>query len=196
MQQAGAESLIDFKPLISERRSNWIARRRDLHRHPELGFQEVRTAGIVAGELTRLGLEVQTGVGKTGVVGVLEGDADGPTVLVRADMDALPIYEENEVDYASEIAGHDARLRPRWAYRCAAGRSGTAQCAPFADRGPGQVRLPARRRDRARRERHDRRRRAPRPGPGRRAGPASVERNAGRYGRAGRWAADGVGGRL
>ncbi|RPI91905.1 MAG: amidohydrolase, partial [Chloroflexi bacterium] len=102
---AGAESLIDFKPQISARRSDWIARRRDLHRHPELGFQEVRTAGIVAGELTRLGLEVQTGVGKTGVVGLLEGDADGPTVLVRADMDALPVTEENDVDYASQTPG-------------------------------------------------------------------------------------------
>jgi amidohydrolase len=96
---------IDFKPAIQARQADWITRRRDLHRHPELGFQEVRTAGIVADELTRLGLDIRTGVGKTGVVGLLEGAADGPTVLVRADMDALPVQEENDVDYASETPG-------------------------------------------------------------------------------------------
>ena len=105
---------IDFTPQIAARQSEWIARRRDLHRHPELGFQEVRTAGIVASTLTRLGLEVRTGVGQTGVIGVLEGAADGPTVLVRADMDALPITEENATDYVSQTpgvmhaCGHDA----------------------------------------------------------------------------------------
>lgn len=107
-------TVIDFKPQIEARQDDWIARRRDLHRHPELGFQEVRTAGIVAETLARLGLEVQTGVGKTGVIGILEGEQDGPTVLVRADMDALPILEENAVDYASQTpgtmhaCGHDA----------------------------------------------------------------------------------------
>jgi amidohydrolase len=97
--------VIDFKSQIAARQSDWIARRRDLHSHPELGFTEIRTAGIVANELAHLGLEVQTGVGQTGVVAVLEGDADGPTVLVRADMDALPIHEENEVDYVSQTPG-------------------------------------------------------------------------------------------
>jgi amidohydrolase len=97
--------LIDFKPTIRARQEVWIARRRDLHRHPELGFNEVRTAGIVAAELMRLGLEIRTGVGKTGVIGLLEGEADGPTVLVRCDMDALPIHEENEVEYASQTPG-------------------------------------------------------------------------------------------
>lgn len=96
---------INFKPQIQARQEDWIACRRDLHRHPELGFQEVRTAGLVAAQLTQLGLEVQTGVGKTGVVGLLEGESDGPTVMVRADMDALPIQEANEVEYASESAG-------------------------------------------------------------------------------------------
>ncbi len=90
-----------------------MALRRDLHRHPELAFEEVRTAGIVAQRLASLGMEVQTGVGKTGVVAVLEGDHDGPTVLVRADMDALPIVEDNAVEYASmemgkmHACGHD-----------------------------------------------------------------------------------------
>lgn len=96
----------DFDPQIDARMSAWIAQRRDLHRHPELGFDLPRTAGVVANELSRLGLEVQTGVGQSGVIGLLEGGAPGPTVLVRADMDALPVHEENEVDYASEIPGH------------------------------------------------------------------------------------------
>jgi amidohydrolase len=100
---------IDFKAKAEALRDELVARRRDLHRHPELGFEEYRTAGIVADELTKLGLEVQTGVGKTGVVGLLEGEKDGPTILVRADMDALPILEANQVDYAS--TGQDARLR-------------------------------------------------------------------------------------
>lgn len=82
-----------------------IERRRDFHRHPELGFQEVRTGSIVARTLTDLGLEVRTGVGKTGVIGLLEGDRPGPTVLLRFDMDALPITEENAVDYASTTPG-------------------------------------------------------------------------------------------
>lgn len=79
--------------------------RRDFHAHPELGFHEVRTAGIVAKELTNLGLEVHTGVGGTGVVAVLEGTKPGPVVLVRADMDALPIIEETGAPYASQNPG-------------------------------------------------------------------------------------------
>lgn len=98
-------STIDFTPRIATQQADWIARRRDLHQHPELAFEEVRTAGIVAQELARLGLEVQTGIGKTGVIGVLDGDADGPTVLVRADMDALPVQEENTCAYASAEPG-------------------------------------------------------------------------------------------
>lgn len=87
--------------------------RRDIHRHPELGFQEHRTAGIVARELQNLGLEVTTGVGRTGVVGILEGKYEGPTALLRFDMDALPIQEETGAEYASvqpgvmHACGHD-----------------------------------------------------------------------------------------
>jgi amidohydrolase len=68
--------------------------RRDFHRHPELGFQEARTSGIVAKALSELGLEVTAGIGKTGVVAMLEGGRPGPVVLLRFDMDALPIQEE------------------------------------------------------------------------------------------------------
>ena len=77
--------------------------RRDFHRHPELGFQEVRTAGVVARELNDLGLEVSTGVGKTGVVAILEGGRPGPVVLARFDMDALPIEEETGAEYLVSI---------------------------------------------------------------------------------------------
>ena len=87
--------------------------RRDFHIHPELGFHEVRTGGIVARELESLGLEVTKGVGKTGVVGLLEGSKPGPTILLRFDMDALPIIEDTGAKYASEnhgvmhACGHD-----------------------------------------------------------------------------------------
>ncbi len=79
--------------------------RRDLHMHPELGFREVRTGGIVAKELESLGIEVTKGVGKTGVVGLLEGAKPGPTLLLRFDMDALPILEETGAAYASQNPG-------------------------------------------------------------------------------------------
>jgi amidohydrolase len=98
-----AESYFDYTQAL----------RRDFHRHPELGFQEIRTAGIVARELSQLGIEVSSGVGKTGVIGILEGDHPGPTVLVRFDMDALPIEEETQAEYASlnsgvmHACGHD-----------------------------------------------------------------------------------------
>lgn len=79
---------------------------RDLHEHPELSFQEHRTAGIVAGHLRRLGLAVHEGIGGTGVVGVLE-NGGGPTVMLRADMDGLPVLEETGLPYASTARGTD-----------------------------------------------------------------------------------------
>ncbi len=79
--------------------------RRDFHRHPELGFQEVRTAGIIAERLKALGYRVRTGLGKTGVTGYLKGGQPGKTVLLRADIDALPIPEETDVPWKSETAG-------------------------------------------------------------------------------------------
>jgi amidohydrolase len=88
--------------------------RRDIHRHPELGFKEVRTAGLVADRLRALKFdEVRTGVGITGVVGVLKGGRPGPVVAVRADMDALPVPELIDVPYKSTVpnvkhaCGHD-----------------------------------------------------------------------------------------
>lgn len=79
--------------------------RRDFHTHPELGFREVRTGGIVARELEALGIEVTKGVGKTGVVALLEGAKPGPTLMLRFDMDALPITEETNAEYESQNPG-------------------------------------------------------------------------------------------
>ena len=79
--------------------------RRDLHRHPETAFEEVRTSKLVADRLKALGLTPRTGVGRTGVLATLEGARPGRTVLLRADMDALPIQEESETPYRSETAG-------------------------------------------------------------------------------------------
>jgi amidohydrolase len=79
--------------------------RRDLHRHPELSFEEVRTPNVVAEHLKGMGLEVRTGVGGRGVVGLLRGGRPGKTIALRADFDALPIQEENDVPYASIVPG-------------------------------------------------------------------------------------------
>ncbi len=79
--------------------------RRDIHAHPELAFEEVRTAGVVSRELTRLGIAHQTGIAKTGIVALIEGGRPGPVLAIRADMDALPILEQTGLDYASTIPG-------------------------------------------------------------------------------------------
>jgi metal-dependent amidase/aminoacylase/carboxypeptidase family protein len=88
--------------------------RRYLHAHPELAFEEHETARFVAERLRALGIEVHTGIAKTGVLGVLHTGRAGKTVLLRADMDALPIHELNDVPYRSQTdgvmhaCGHDA----------------------------------------------------------------------------------------
>lgn len=101
-----------------------VAWRRDFHEHPELSNRETRTAGIVAEHLRALGLEVRTGVAHTGVVGVLRGGRPGPTVALRADMDALPVTEETDLAFKSvaraeyngrevgvmHACGHDAHM--------------------------------------------------------------------------------------
>ena len=96
--------------------SSVVQVRRDLHMHPELGFQEERTASRVAETLRKLGFEVHTGIATTGVVGVMEGSKPGRTIMLRADMDALPIFEENETEYRSRFdgkmhaCGHDGHV--------------------------------------------------------------------------------------
>src|SRR6266566_3282487 len=101
-----------------------VAWRRDIHQHPELSFQETRTAALVAQHLKSLGLEVQTGVGGNGVVGILRGGKPGPVVALRADMDALPVTELVDLPFKSTVrttyngqdvgvmhaCGHDAHV--------------------------------------------------------------------------------------
>ncbi len=90
---------------IAQLKPSLIEMRRDFHRHPELGFQEVRTSKKLADFLEGLGLEVTRGVAKTGVVARLKGAKPGKTVLVRADIDALPIHEDSGVAYSSQTPG-------------------------------------------------------------------------------------------
>ncbi len=90
---------------IDRRHDTLVALRRDFHRHPELSFEERRTAEIVAEHLNRAGLEVRTGVGRTGVVGVLHGDRPGRTVAWRADIDALPLTESLDQPFVSATPG-------------------------------------------------------------------------------------------
>src|SRR5215472_9526091 len=80
---------------------------KDVHAHPELSMQESRTAGLAADRLRVAGYEVTTGVGKTGVVGLLR-NGDGPTVMLRADMDALPVQEATGLPYASKLTMTDS----------------------------------------------------------------------------------------
>src|SRR5580658_10814468 len=80
---------------------------KDVHSHPELSMQETRTAGLAAERLRAAGYEVTTGVGKTGVVGLLR-NGDGPTVMLRADMDALPVQEATGLPYASRVTATDS----------------------------------------------------------------------------------------
>lgn len=97
------EALIrDRATAISEKVIAW---RRDIHQHPELGGQETRTAALVAEHLRELGLEVHTGIARTGVVGVLKGGKPGRTVALRADMDALPVKEPEGLPFASTATG-------------------------------------------------------------------------------------------
>jgi amidohydrolase len=96
---------------------DWLVEiRREIHMHPELGFEEIETSKLVSEWLERFGLEVKRGWAKTGVVGLLQGGEPGKTVAIRADMDALPLEEANQVPYASAVrgkmhaCGHDAHM--------------------------------------------------------------------------------------
>ncbi len=91
--------------MANEAESGLIDIRRDLHAHPELAFEEHRTASLIARELARLGIEHRTGVGRTGVVGTVKGGRPGPTLVIRADMDALPIHEQTGLAFASRTDG-------------------------------------------------------------------------------------------
>ncbi|MBU6519719.1 amidohydrolase [Pantoea sp. B270] len=103
----------DISARSESMQAHLIAIRRDIHAHPELGFDTVRTAAIVEQELLRLGLTPQTGVGRTGVMVDITGAQPGKTVLLRADMDALPIHEQTGLPFSSiwpgkmHACGHD-----------------------------------------------------------------------------------------
>jgi amidohydrolase len=92
--------MVDFIKAAQDIKGDIVDWRRDFHKHPELSFEEVRTAGIIAEHLRSLNIETQTEVGKTGVIGTIKGDEDGPTIMLRFDIDALPIQEEADLDFA------------------------------------------------------------------------------------------------
>ena len=101
-QRGSAESLRErFEAALTAALPATVEARHDIHANPELGNREVETAAKVARHLERLGFEVRTGVGVTGVIGVLEGGAPGPIVAVRADMDALPVTEATDLPFRS-----------------------------------------------------------------------------------------------
>jgi len=102
---AGAQSATDVDALAAELEAQVIDWRRDFHMHPELSNREFRTAGIVADHLRSLGMDVTTDVAHTGVIGILEGAHPGPMVALRADMDALPVSERNDLPYKSVVTG-------------------------------------------------------------------------------------------
>ena len=97
--------------------------RRDFHKHPETGFVETRTSGVIADELKRLELQVQTGIATTGVVGVLDVHGASKSVAFRADMDALPITEENELEFKSQNEGVSMPVDMMRTWRCSLARS-------------------------------------------------------------------------
>jgi amidohydrolase len=90
---------------IAEMKDWLVEIRRTIHMSPELGFEEVETSKLIAGWLEKFGLRIQRGLAKTGVVGLLQGEKGGKTVAIRADMDALPLEEANQVPYRSKVKG-------------------------------------------------------------------------------------------
>ena len=90
----------EISDLVAARKSEMIATRRHFHAFPELGFEENETAAVIAERLKDAGLEVETGIGQTGLVGVLRGANDGPTLMIRADIDGLPVDELTGLDFA------------------------------------------------------------------------------------------------
>jgi len=131
--------LMTDNPLAEAEQLDLVKWRRDLHRHPELGFEEHRTAGVVSRHLEENGFEVTTGIAETGVVGLLRGSGPGPVVMLRFDMDALPITEENTHDFVSQnpgvmhACGHDGHV--------AIGMGVASLLARWRDRLTGTVKM-------------------------------------------------------
>jgi hypothetical protein len=109
LAQESATRDASFAKSVQEMFPKLVDIRRDIHAHPELSNEEVRTAALVAARLKELGLEMKTGVTKYGVVALLKGGSDGPCVAVRADMDTLPIKELRSVPYRSQNPGVSQR---------------------------------------------------------------------------------------
>lgn len=107
---------MDVKTEVQREKGEMIRLRREFHRIPEAAFQEQKTSGLIAEMLRGFGLEVRTGIAKTGVVGLLEKAPRGKTIMVRADIDGLPLSEKNELDYVSQhggmmhACGHDGHI--------------------------------------------------------------------------------------
>jgi len=105
-----------MREIIQSYLDDLVTFRRDLHKHPELGFEETRTSDIIAGRLESFGLAVERGLGKTGLVGVLKSGSSESSIALRADMDALPIQEETDFEYRSvndgkmHACGHDGHV--------------------------------------------------------------------------------------
>lgn len=95
----------NLRSAVHNLQSQLVEWRRHLHQYPELGFQEHKTAAFISDRLTEWGIEHETGVAETGIVGIVRGERPGPTLGVRADMDALPVTEENTVEYCSRHTG-------------------------------------------------------------------------------------------
>ena len=133
-----------------------VEMRRDLHRHPELGFAEHRTAGIVATHLRALGIDMHEGIATTGVIGVLRGARPGRTIMLRADMDALPMPEESDARVplaergVTHACGHDGHVA------ILAGGRALLAARRHDIAGYDRLLLSARRRRRGRREAHGR----------------------------------------
>lgn len=113
LPQSGSHPFANIRLSIRSLQPQLVQWRRDIHRYPELGFEEQRTAKKIQQILTQLGIEHQTGIAKTGIMATIDSGQPGPVLAIRADMDALPVQEENEVDYKScypgkmHACGHD-----------------------------------------------------------------------------------------
>jgi len=131
--------MIDLRSLVAKETARTITLRRDLHRIPETAFNEYKTSALVAERLRSLGLEVVTGIAGTGVVGLLRGSRPGPTVMLRADMDALPMVEATGLPFASShqgvmhACGHDGHM--------AMALGAAAVLAPLNDQIAGNVKF-------------------------------------------------------
>ena len=97
----------NLRDAVRTLQSSLVEWRRYLHQYPELGFQEQKTATFISDRLSEWGIEHETEIAETGIVAIVRGEQSGPTIGVRADMDALPVTEENEVEYRSR---HNGRM--------------------------------------------------------------------------------------